>query len=254
MKNIILYSGGLESFCTLAKLLQKNCVDHIVYFDFGLPYQIPEMKNIRSTLSYLQNERRFDVLDRLFMSHISDIGDLMVDEKNVFIPYRNLFLMLLTIRHFPEDITIYIGHNRDDRVHDNSIKFIESVNLLFKNTALHKVEVKSLWSNMTKNEMVREVIDTTNFTPKEICDLTYSCFSPDEHGDECLACKACMRKNVVMNAFGVFRPFYNREIIQETIDNLNGYTTIRKEDTCRYLRRFSLSSLTNKEDSTNGND
>jgi len=241
LKKILLFSAGIDSVCTLANIYDD--ADYFVYVHMGLPYQVTELKKAEKILLHFSEKFKLNLIDKFFPIY-HDLYDFLEDADKVFIPYRNLLLILTALKYFHnDDLSILIGNTIDDRVHDNSKIFIDQSNKFFKATYDKRVSVGSLFSNYSKISMVRETIKTTKIDENDVEKLTFSCFNPIQN-KECLSCNACFRKNVILYELGIFRPFYNSEILQYYAGNLNELSYDRKKTTKKYLERLSLKSLT----------
>ena len=241
MKKILLFSGGLDSVCTLANI--HDITDYFVYVHMGLDYQHAELSKIEETLTQLSKKFGSNLMDK-FLPIYHDLFDLLEDADEVFIPYRNLMLILITLKYFnKDDLSILIGNTLDDRVHDNSKIFIDKSNEFFMSTYSKRVSIGSLFSEYSKIAMVKQTLKNTILDENDLQKLTFSCFKPSGT-TECLSCKACFRKNVILFDLGIFRPFYDRSILQYYSDNLNNFEYPRKTITENYLKRLSVNYLT----------
>ena len=261
-KYALLYSGGFESFCSLISLIDQGITPKIIYIKSGSEYEDIEFKKARDGILFLQDKFKIDLhLENNFiLSKSLDLNSFLIDEKTSFVPFRNLYFILNVINELwsiglgldnaNNRLSIILGYNKDDRVHDSGDTFCNNVNTLLRDmisTKIQaKIQVESLFSNYSKLSMVQYVMQY-GITRDELEKYVFSCYHPVD-GNECLNCKACFRKNVILHSIGIDRPFSNEEIIKETKSSIDNYlTNDRKYSTLSYLKY--LESLTNnKED------
>ena len=258
-KYALLYSGGFESFCSLATLINEGVIPKIIYVMSGSKYEEIEFDKARLGLLFLQDKFKtsLHLEDNLILSKSKlDLNSFLVDEKTSFVPFRNLYFILSAINELwskniiknsgDNKLNIILGYNKDDRVHDSGDIFCDDINAMLHHMLHVSVYVRSLFSHYSKLSMVHHVMQY-GITRNELEKYVFSCYHPVD-GKECLGCKACFRKNVILHSIGIDRPFSNEEIIKETKSSIDNYlTNDRKYSTLSYLKY--LESLTNnKED------
>jgi len=165
---------------------------------------------------------------------------------NAFVPNRNLiiateiinrFYFLMSITNSDYDkISIYFANNKDDRGPDNNKKFYKSLSKTLSISASKDIEITSPIFNYTKYELVKKYTKA-GYNLKELVNHTFSCYTPDKNGHECLSCKACFRKNVALQDAGL-RPFFNKEIVEKVKNDLPTYSRTRKLRTKLYLSKL----------------
>jgi 7-cyano-7-deazaguanine synthase in queuosine biosynthesis len=227
MLHLQLYSGGIDSYIGYLYLTHELGVNvQPIYFHLKHRYAFEEIQTI------LKVHPNTYILESFL-----NLGQ--VEAKNAHIPYRNIFLVLATasLHYFDNTpITIYINSMADDQVSDQGPKFIEQMNnLLEYHTNNKHIRLKSSMPlNWTKFDAVDWYL-SKGFEKERLAYDTFSCYNPIDH-KECLACKACFRKNTLLYYAGVKRPFYNRNLIEYYRRNAHRYPPKRAKAILSYIR------------------
>jgi len=245
-EHVLLYSGGFESFCSLTALINRGIIPKILYVKSGSEYEDIEFNKARLGLEFLQKKFKTSLYleKNLILSNL-DLSSFLVDKKTSFVPFRNLYFILNAINELwskgliknssDNELDVILGYNNDDRVHDSGNLFCDNVNDMLHDMLYIPVHIKSLFSNHSKLSMVQYVMQY-GITRDELEKYVFSCYHPIDE-NECLECKACFRKNVILHSIGIDRPFNNEEIIKEAESSINDYlTNDRQNSTMSYLK------------------
>ena len=233
-KNVFLCSGGLDSICTVLKVLSEkdntNRYNTLTYIAWGTRAEKEEIKavyDLQDNLFRLGYNVEVDIIDAkdLFESYLVAAGYnldnvrlLSKDSKgqgkeeaeygSSYVPLRNTFMVnLIAAKYeklFPNSkVNIYLGLNLDDgmaaNMLDNTNGWLYCINQTIKLSgyATLNFEVKAPFVNKTKKNMIKDVIGLNFNSPvKTIIENSFSCYFPKD-GKACGACGSClMRQNV----------------------------------------------------------
>jgi len=218
MDSVIIYSSGIDSYLLRKYLTITHPTEKFkcVYYDIKCRYSKEEI----DMLKIQQEKEKFDlVIDDTF-----NFGN--IERDDAFIPNRNLHLTMHATKYGDK---IYIGGTASDRISDNNEKIFQDFSKIISESLDKRIIITSPFWNIYKSQ-IAEWYATGYIKKTELSGSTFSCYSPkikkswcaleidkeviNSETNECLFCKACFRKNVVLNAIGVFRQFYNKEIIE----------------------------------------
>lgn len=234
-KNVVLFSGGIDSFIMYHWLLQKYTEDDIVpiYFDVKSKYSEKEKKV---------------VLNRIPDTIIDDslnLGSREAGEKAI-IPLRN---MLFAIQAMHYGNTIWIAGTGDDRADDKTEEafylMTEVLNRMTPDDSEQYQVLSPFWKD-TKADIVKwfldtQVIGTRDYREKLLL-LTTSCYDPEEH--YCGKCPSCFRKWVALAVNGIHLSFYNMDLMKRYAEEaLNDHSKIhpkRRRDTLKAICDYFL--------------
>lgn len=206
-KSIILLSGGLDSLVSLAILKNELNVSLALTFNYGQKSFIQEYNASKKIAQYYNINHRVINLD--FLAEISDssltsnkkipnLDKTLLDNaeitkksaSSVWIPNRNgLFINIAACFADAQNYShIIIGANKEESANfkDNSVNFIEAVNLSIKNSTMNKIEVTAPLINFDKKEIIKQGL-LYNAPLEQI----YSCYDTKEK--HCGKCESCLR-------------------------------------------------------------
>lgn len=207
MKSIILLSGGLDSFVSLAVSKEKYNVKLALTFDYGQKSVKQEIEASKKICEYYKINHKVVKLDWLKeitqtalvsdreipLTSLNDLSSKEFTEKSavsVWVPNRNgAFLNIAAsfADSFGYDYIIF-GANKEEGTTfpDNTQEFIDRINAAFEYSTQKKPKAYAPLINLNKNDIVKIAIEHN--TPLE---LTRSCYSTnDKH---CGVCESCVR-------------------------------------------------------------
>lgn len=163
---------------------------------------------------YTKNE-----LDKIYNLPASEQENLKVvtfplgqyEREDAIIPLRNMYLAMVACNEYPgEDLEICLGATAGDRVLDKSPEFVEKANDLLNYLyqpqhwipSGRKVKVCIDFKSKTKTQLLKMYLEQGGDIG-EAFGQSFSCYNPDENGNECWQCKPCFRKFIAfyLNGF-----------------------------------------------------
>lgn len=262
MKEILLYSAGLDSYFAKKYLQLQGRKFESIYYDIQCKYSKQEIETVQK-------------FNESVSVHYEFIGLKQSEHEDAFIPNRNFILALMTQSLYYDCEKIWIGGTLSDRVDDNNKEvFIELSNFLSK---VHKknIEITSPFWGLYKTEVIdwffkkrlSELLSSSspvsgekasNIIYSELLDNTFSCYYPlkdkisrqsmtpnrnfiEYKTYECLSCPACFRKSVELNSIELFRNFDNKKIINKYKTEFENsiHVTPRSKATLDYIAKLN---------------
>lgn len=195
MKTALLLSGGLDSVATGIELDRRRVKFRAVYVDCGTEYSQVEKETVRKICI----RRGWDLIEKSI-----PIGDFQVGKAG-YIPHRNWYLAMIAaaaVQASPEDdVEVYLGGLKDDEVEDKSPEAFRTMTTSLTFTSRSKVEVKSLFWDKTKMEVVEHLIEKLGMLPAtKVLEGTVSCYK----GTKCGDCPSCFRAAVAIAGAGIY--------------------------------------------------
>jgi len=206
-KSIILLSGGLDSFVSLALSKEEYNVELALTFDYGQKSVQKEIEASKNICEFYQVEHKVIKLDWLkeitqtaLVSEkeipVTDLTDLLSDDfvensaASVWVPNRNgAFLNIAAAYADSYDFDyIIFGANKEEGTTfpDNTQEFIDRINLAFEYSTQKHPKAYAPLINLSKNDIVKKAVEQC--VPLE---MTRSCYSTkDSH---CGVCESCVR-------------------------------------------------------------
>lgn len=206
-KSIILLSGGLDSFVSLALTREEYNIALALTFDYGQKSAEQEIFASEKICKHYNIEHKIIKLDWLkeitqtaLVSEkeipLTSLNDLYSDDfvnksaVSVWVPNRNgAFLNIATCfaDSFNYDYIIF-GANKEEgqTFPDNTQEFIDKINKSFEYSTQKKPKVYAPLINLCKNDIVKTAIEH-----KVPLELTRSCYSTKEK--HCGVCESCVR-------------------------------------------------------------
>lgn len=207
MKSIVLLSGGLDSFASLAIAKNEYNIELALTFDYGQKSVQQEIAASKKICNYYKIEHKIIKLDWLKeitqTSLVSEkevpkttLEDLSSDEfvnksaVSVWVPNRNGAFLNIAAAYadsYGFDYIIF-GANKEEGTTfpDNTQEFIDKINASFEYSTLKKTKVLAPLINSDKNDIVKTAIGH-----KVPLELTRSCYSTLEK--HCGICESCVR-------------------------------------------------------------
>lgn len=209
-KSIILLSGGLDSFVSLAELADSHNIKLALTFDYGQKAFEKEAEASKKIAQHYNIDHKVIKLDWLkeitktsLVSNnelpnldIDNLDNLLMAEetaKSVWVPNRNgVFVNIAAAFADSLEFThIIIGANKEEATtfKDNSKEFIKAINHSLKNSVNQGVEVIAPLIEFNKNEIIKLAIK------KQVpFNLVRSCYrSLEKHCGKCESCNRLKR-------------------------------------------------------------
>lgn len=207
VKSIVLLSGGLDSFVSLAMSHKKYNVKLALTFNYGQKSAEKEILASKKICEHFKIEHKVIKLDWLkeitqtslvseneipftSLKDLSSEDFVMNSAISVWVPNRNgAFLNIAGCfaDSYNYDYIIF-GANKEEgqTFPDNTQEFIDRINKAFEYSTQKKPKVYSPLINLSKNDIVKAAIEYD--VPLE---LTRSCYSTEEK--HCGVCESCVR-------------------------------------------------------------
>lgn len=239
---VLLYSGGIDSFLAYQYLKIMGHNPRCVYFDLGHRYAKQELSLMESP-SFINNVCKVTVSKCLQL--------WALEAPDAYIPNRNLLAAIQAVGQFGAT-KVWIGGTASDRVNDNNYDVFQKLSDLLSDMHGKKIEVTSPFWTSHKHQIVEDYYlrwhttfgDSTSAKQIALIDNTFSCYSPiDSHQvmyytwlhnasnlspsesskyvvntTECMKCPACFRKSVALLSANIFRPFDDSKVAARYIN------------------------------------
>jgi 7-cyano-7-deazaguanine synthase in queuosine biosynthesis len=187
MNTVILYSGGLDSYCT-AFLMEP---DVLLAVDTGTAYGDTELLKMQAPPGY---ETKVQYAGLQGLAKWERPGDLIL-------PGRNAHLVLAAANYGD---TIYMAATAGDRVTDKDDTFADLMNELFKHLYQpqwwlpggRRVRLELPVKHLTKRQIVAAYL-MAGGDPDAVVERTFSCYYP-KNDEACGGCKPCVRRYVAL--------------------------------------------------------
>lgn len=138
-------------------------------------------------------------------------------EKEIFIPNRNLTFASLVATIYNPDIIMMAGL-LDDNCIDKNPEAFKKMSLIISEFSGKNITVTSPYFNKTKGEII------STFKEKEKLKYTFSCYNPQKNGQPCGNCPACLRKAIALETNNINCGYkLSDEIINEYLLKIHTY-------------------------------
>lgn len=226
MRDVILFSGGLDSLCTAQRLPDAT----LLYVDMRFEYADKEL------LAAYELAHRMNRTLRVVGLPVATFS------ADVYVPARNLTLVWAVAATLREPVRVWIGGLKDDVALDKNDEAYTVMSMALSYLCGFRVEVASLWSLHTKTDMLREFVASPTFA--QLLPHSVSCYAGGSAG--CGDCPSCFRKAVALEAAGfegvdglfAQNPFDSptAERYYQKMTHASSYDVGRVDDTLRVLR------------------
>ena len=269
MNDVVLYSGGLDSFLVHHHLNKINRPHKLLYFDLGGRYRINEVSLFESYIFKRNIKQEVEVSECLRMGSL--------EHEDSFIPNRNILAAIMA-HSVTGYSNIWIGGTLSDRVNDNNREVFNKLsNLLTEMYSKHPfcetINVTSPFWDLHKPDLIRDFCSSKGWgqyhsdfdAKKALVESTFSCSNPiseekvckvfyDNCCDkfeiltkQCMKCPACFRKCMSLFAGGIFVPLsedarsivdkYYNEAVKDQSSSMRGRMMATIEY-CNYLTNY----------------
>jgi 7-cyano-7-deazaguanine synthase in queuosine biosynthesis len=182
--SVFLLSGGLDSFIIWRLLDQPMAV----YFAIGHKAQNKEIEKIKLIGDYFDGT--------IVIDNSLNIG--YCEMKNGYIPYRNLFFIMLASYYSPNIALAQIleyAPDKNKRFYHKTEKLLKEITTgKFQQLSSQKIKIWTPFDKYTKTELVRMYCD--RFNKEDLTKFTTSCY--DDKEKNCGRCTACFSRYVAM--------------------------------------------------------
>lgn len=177
-KQVVLFSAGIDSLDTALRLPKAE----IIYFNAGFSHTTKDLKAIKKISQLLNRKITIDDSLNLGKFETQNFGPIFC---------RNLLFATIAGNYGEE---IYMGAIRGDNALDKNPDAFKSMSKVLTELGGKKVIVKSLLWNLTKTEIIKEILSYPK--GKELLLSSISCYaSTTKH---CGKCGSCFRRWVGM--------------------------------------------------------
>jgi len=242
-KHILLFSSGVDSFIGYFYLKKEHRLDkvHLVHlFNNNTKYAQAEL--------YYVNKCREIIKDEIT---VLPVKFPVSEDSESFIPARNLLFALQSVLDvaYPDydRIYVYLGGLRDDRVSDNSPEYVKTLSKTLSLSCNKDIIVRSVFDyKLSKYEIVKWFVENLPDQMDNLVDYTFSCYSPNGI-EPCYACRACFRRNVVLQDI-ILLPFRDKKLLKQWYKDFKehpqDYDEIRRRESIRYIERLGKAETT----------
>lgn len=207
---LVLYSSGLDSTYNVFKALEKHKMVFLLFFNYGQKSYTKELEKVKTLANKLNLK-----LITIDLDFYKDFNSTIINSKfsiplynekinkkpKEWVANRNGVLVNIAAA-IAEDNNIkniIIGINKEEAINfpDNSVAFLNSINILFKYSTLNKVKLSSYTLNMDKTLIFKKlklILDKNEIS----YDIIWSCYNSLEK--MCGKCQSCVRlKRAIIN-------------------------------------------------------
>lgn len=212
MSNVVLVSGGVDSFITAQSVLKMDPGAVLLFVDYGQEYAREELAAVRDQFQMYR--------DGVNLRTVEVRGLSAPKYPDVFMGGRNLMLATLAANH---GSVIWLGGLLDDNCADKTGEaFNEMSRLLTAQCGMSK-RVVSMFFDQCKHEIVNEYIQGPDKADRmHELSRTFSCYNPHRL-QPCHKCEACYRRSVALSVNGISAPVIEEEVVFEYLSRLHLY-------------------------------
>jgi len=217
MTKVLLFSGGIDSYIAYKWYESKWEKVLPLYVDLWTIYWLVEWECAKKLLPNAEKVECFIP---------------QIEDKNAFIPARNLLLATIAVQFWNEIIMWWL---KDDNCEDKNEAIFQEFSELLSKISRKDVKVLSPFWDMTKNDIVEWYIH--QWYDIENLKKTISCYNGQHY---CWKCPSCFRKWVVFNNNWIETPFYNEDLIREYKEKMESgkYDKKRTEITLKVINDY----------------
>ena len=204
-KKIIILSGGMDSTTLLWDLYMKYGKENLMALSFNYSskhnqYELPMAIKTCAKLGVEHETFNLEDIFKYFNSALLQGGNEIPEGhysqetmKQTIVPYRNGILLSIAIglaESIGADTVFYGAHGGDHYIYeDTRPEFIQAFSLASYLGTINKIKVEAPYTNMTKIEILKKGLEIgVNYS------LTHTCYKPNEKGESCGKCGACIER------------------------------------------------------------
>ena len=193
---ILCMSGGVDSTCAYYLLNKPKTI----FFETG-------------GYSSLEKDVVLHFAPDTIIDTSLNFDNISVD-ASAYIPYRNLLIAARAAAYLPNGGEVVLAGLKDDLVSDKNPLAFERMSGCLDFLDKRKIEVISPFWEMTKADVVSELISKVGDYATDLLLNTFSCYAP-VNGKECFACPACFRKWNALWDNNIRTRFKNKDLMME---------------------------------------
>ncbi len=217
MKEVLLYSGGMDSYIAWHYLKKPQTL----YVPLNHKYVNNESKAIRQTIPSTIISSPFD------FAHL--------EKADAEIPLRNMYLVMYAVNMGYDKIHL-ITQKDETAMADRSQAFMDKASKLLSVLAEKPIEVSSPFMELDKFGMVSWYKD--NGLPILELLKTWACHQPTDQGDACMNCPACFRREISLEFSGIHSSKrLTDSIVRSYLYKLSNYSEDRQNHTLHALKK-----------------
>lgn len=190
---IVLLSGGLDSYVSVALLKREFNIVKALHFDYGQTCSRNELLACQRICGFFDIDLEVVSLDwysKISQSSALNKNNKDRENKSYWMPNRNGLFVNIAASYADALCCKYIaiGANLEEaKVYsDNSFEFVKNVNNTFKMSTKYGVELLAPLLNMDKNSIIRKAIELD--IPLE---FVWSCYK-EQDNKHCGLCPSCV--------------------------------------------------------------
>lgn len=195
-KVVLLTSSGLDSACLINFYLSKNYYIYPIYIKAGFKWEKAELFYLKKLLKKIKNKNISTlkiVKDESIRLKLDEESNF-VEDSSVYIPFRNLSLILkgAIYAYTIGSKKVGIGIMGLINFPDNSKSFIKNINKMLN--LYTDINIEAPFLGMHKKEVFEK------FGLKEFVKLSFSCANPDGL-KPCGKCTKCIERKEIDEKF-----------------------------------------------------
>lgn len=207
MKEVLLYSGGMDSYIAWHYLNKPKTL----FVNLKHRYNLKEVSAVKKTIP-----------ETIIFNGL-DLGKF--EKSDADIPLRNLYLAMIAVSEGFEKIWLVVQKD-ETSIPDRTPEFFKSASEVLSELAEKEIIVDSPFMHMDKTDMT--IWYKENVGDIEALDSTVGCYNEDYR--HCGNCGACLRRWVAFSNAGI-KPDYDLkpEIKKFYLDKISSYSADRKK-------------------------
>jgi len=216
-RTVVIYSGGMDSFTLLNKVIQDGYHVYTISFDYGQRHQkeLKYAKNVCQTLNIIHKEIDIKNINSLLKgSALTDDLPIPLQSydvstmKTTVVPNRNMILISLATAYaisLQATCIFYGAHHDDGAVYpDCRPEFVSKINEVTNICDWTPITVYAPYLNATKTDILKDGL-AMNLDYSQ----TWTCYNGKSLA--CGACGACLSRLKAFQNLGITDPIHYQE-------------------------------------------